>query len=95
MSITVERVTTASGSHIEPPLQQYWSSLRKLRWWAAVAEADEGIAISVEKSQYWINNIPQFGYFDVAGSGPMRFDAAWTFINGMCAGARASTRVTA
>lgn len=36
----VQRVTTETGSHIEPPLDQDASDLDKLRWLAAVVEHD-------------------------------------------------------
>lgn len=103
----VERIHADRGSHIEPPLDQRWSDLDKLRWHAAVAEADAGITIEVGPSQLrykppgserWIERTDEFR-INVALPGiyssciSLRFYEAWTYINGAVAGARAARAV--
>lgn len=41
----VRRVENPRGSHIEPPLDQSWSPLDKLRWNARVVEIDSDLPI--------------------------------------------------
>lgn len=93
----VERIVTEHGSHIEPPLEQWWSKFQKLKWHAAVVEVDSGVPVRVTRSDYktkiagvWV---PNYGYFDVSTGrssiGPMSFDSAWSYLNGIEAGARA------
>jgi hypothetical protein len=96
----LRRVTVGNTSHIEPPLYSDWSLLDKLHWWARAAEVDGGIEVAVTESRYSKGNRPQRDYFDVhvssgsgayrSVSGPMRFEAAWTYINGLECGARAA-----
>jgi hypothetical protein len=95
----LRRVAVDNCTHIEPPLDSGWSLLDKLHWWARVAEVDGGIEVAVTESQYSRDNRPQRDYFDVhvsgsgvyrSVSGPMRFEAAWTYINGLECGARAA-----
>ena len=60
--LDVKRVqTTSGGSHIEPPLQDTWSEIEKLRWHAGVVLVDSGVrvkrrewrAASSLKAQAW------------------------------------------
>lgn len=37
------------GSHIEPPLDPFWSDIDKLRWHAAVASLDTGLRFLVHE----------------------------------------------
>jgi len=83
----VERVEDETGSHIEPPLDQKSSPLEKLRWHAAVLEADTGALIGIAQNEHG------FGIGgDGWGVGPMTFDQCWTFINGYALGIRGESR---
>jgi hypothetical protein len=52
---TVTRLGDGEGSSwttwIEPPLDNRWSDLEKLRWWAAVVSHDTGLSITVSESR--------------------------------------------
>jgi hypothetical protein len=98
----VARIETENGSHIEPPLDQTWDNLTKLRWHAAVVMEDTGylVDIEIEESDYstrtlgvWVRNR---GYYDIriAGtvSGPHSFDGAWDYLTGVSAGIIAADR---
>jgi hypothetical protein len=93
----VERIKTEHGSHIEPRLEQWWSKRKKLEWHAAVIEVDSGIPVRVSRADYstkiagvWI---PNPGYYDVStgrsSCGPLTYDDAWSYLNGIAAGASA------
>ena len=88
----VRRVQTDGGSHITPPLKQTWSSLRKLRWRAAVAALDSGLDIYVDRSKIRINGIPQFGYYDIyvgpISTGGYSYEEACNLLHGIELGAR-------
>ena len=44
----VDRIRTDDGGRNEPPLDPAWDDLTKLRWWAAVVEADYGVQLDVD-----------------------------------------------
>jgi len=92
-NVTVQRVTTEWGSRIEPPLDQSWSDLEKLRWHAAVVGVDAGVvAPRVDVCDYSSRRFgiwfPNRGYYTVQGCGPLRYAEAWDYLNGMLAGAK-------
>lgn len=99
-TMTVTRVHTATGSHIDPPLDQDWDDLMKLRWQAAVVTADTGLAVRVSPAhlQYratrWSPWRIQSGVYDVhvgsSSCGAMRYAEAWSYLNGVAAGANAA-----
>jgi hypothetical protein len=98
---TVHRIHTERGSHIEPPLNEAWSNLEKLRWNLAVALHDAGQPINlmdVRESDYRVNGVPQEAY-DVTSSfgtsGAIGFHSTWTFINGLGFGLSAAARMEA
>jgi hypothetical protein len=79
------------------PLDQDWGKLKKLQWHAAVANArsDHRIEIRVTVGDYRINGVRQPDHFSVIVSGMngwsstgMNFQHAWTYINGIEAGAQ-------
>lgn len=97
---TVHRVHTERGSHIEPPLNEDWSNLDKLRWSLAVSLHDAGQPLDlmdVRESDYRINGVPQEAY-DVTGpdgsSGATGFHATWTLISGIGYGLRTARQIT-
>lgn len=99
-----QRIHTDHGSHIEPPLDERWSDLDKLRWQAAVAEADTGLTINVAPSKARFKPRGSDRWIDVTGeyqvtvlrpgvssSGiSLRFHQAWLYISGVVAGAGAA-----
>lgn len=96
---SVRRVTDDGTNRIEPPLQQWWLDVDKLAWWAALTALDTGVGIrlydgaALDRSgspiagQYSIN----VGYLSYSA---MPFHHAWTFLNGVAAGARAAQAAT-
>jgi hypothetical protein len=45
--MSVTRVRTDTGSHIEPELDETWDEVTKLRWNAAVVAHDTGLAVEI------------------------------------------------
>ncbi|NKS52560.1 hypothetical protein GS500_04690 [Rhodococcus hoagii] len=98
--MVVHRVQEPGGSCIEPALDSRWPDAVKLSWHAAVAEADSGVQVRVAPANYSIDGVPQHGYYNikigtswgVSSYGPLRYDSAWDYMNGVSAGARAVKR---
>lgn len=92
------RVYTADGSsYIDPPLPDDASALEKLTWKAEVASGDSGLDITVEDGGYYVSGVAQPGFYTVSirydsTSGPHTFSEAWTWMNGIVAGARAARK---
>lgn len=90
----LRRVQTDLGSHIDPPLNQWWPKLDQLRWKAAVCSIDCGFTVKVGASGYWIGRRLQRNFYDVSvpnsSAGPFTFSSAWDYINGIETGAFAS-----
>lgn len=90
--MTVTRVHTAGGSHIEPPLDPSWSEMDKLRWQAGVVIADAGVPLRItldDTARLTRNgvNVPVYG-LRVGGWHSVRgFDDMWDYLNGVSAGA--------
>jgi len=93
--ITVRRVYASTGSHIEPPLEDAWGDLQKLRWKAAVTQVDCGVAVTVNNADYTVAGkvCPAFVVgVEGASSGPHSMGTAWSVINGIMYGAEAVRR---
>jgi hypothetical protein len=95
---TVQRVRTDHGSHIEPPLDQTWDKLTKLRWHLAVTLHDGGLppdAVQIVEGDFRINgrrvesyDLMAPGWTASAGD----FHDAWSRINGIADGLRLARR---
>lgn len=94
--MAVQRVADESGSHIEPPLDQSWDELTKLRWHAGVVEADCGVRAYIMPGALTTPGL--FGSFRVhwnqyairignRSHSSFPFSEAWTFLNGVESGA--------
>lgn len=80
----VERIHTQHGSHIEPPLDDSWSEIDKLRWDAAVIEHDHGLRLKVEERERgFVVIAPDTGF----GSNYLTYQAAWVHMNDLGLGA--------
>jgi hypothetical protein len=101
--MNVTRIHTATGSHIEPPLEPEWSDFKKLLWHATVVEADTGIRLVVteggmkrRQSDGGWAAVP--GAYTIAyGNGSISafdFERAWSFINGVTLGAELAAKRT-
>lgn len=96
--MSVERIHTERGSNIEPPLDQDWDNLTKLRWNLAVSLHDAGHpadAMRIEPSDYRVDGVPQEAYNIVgpAGTtGAVGYSAMWVLINGVGYGLRSADR---
>jgi hypothetical protein len=79
---TVARVADEHGSHIEPPLDENWTSLEKLRWRAAcVRLASPDLPIGVRQYE---GDPPTYGLvIGNTGVGDMPFHQCWTYLNGV------------
>lgn len=99
----VRRVITTHGSHVEPPCDDSWDDLTKLRWCAAVSAMDAGL----DPAQLHVGHspansrragfrgkvrvpLPDRFYVRVGSStgGAYTFEHAWAFLDGISTGAR-------
>lgn len=85
----MQRIHTERGSHIEPPLDQDWTALEKLRWHLSVALHDAeqpDDLMDVREADYRINGVRQEAY-DVTGPsgscGALGFHETWVLIHGI------------
>lgn len=82
--MVVRRVSNGSGSHVEPPCDDRWSDLDRLRWHAAVVALDTGLRVRVEpgseRGRFTI-------YVGSAGVAPLSFGTAWAYLSGVSLGA--------
>lgn len=95
--MNVTRVRDTTGDHIEPPLDESWDDLTKLRWHAAVVAHETGLSITVEDgARRTQDGTPIRGWYGLSvgpiGSAAFTFDGAWTYLNGVSAGAVAAVR---
>lgn len=89
------------GSHVEPPLDQGWSDLDKLRWKAGTVRAAVGVVVRISPGA--MSSPRPFGlghrihwdryglYIGNGGYVAFTLDQAWDFLNGVEAGASAAT----
>lgn len=79
---------------IEPALDNRWSDLDKLRWWAAVVSHDTGLSVTVQTDnrmrviRSWDTYQVDIGHISIASIGT--FDRTWDYLAGMLAGAQAA-----
>ncbi|OCH80290.1 hypothetical protein [Gordonia sp. UCD-TK1] len=91
--MTVTRVHTERGSHIEPPLDPEWSQLDKLRWQAGVVIADAGVPLRIsldDDTRLSRNGVDVPGIYGLKiGSwhSARGFHDMWDYLNGVSAGA--------
>lgn len=87
----VKRITekTDDGirSYIEPRLEELWSDYDKLIWRAAVLLEDTELPITIAESEYSVNGVRKFGYYNIYADsvtlGPLDFHSAWDVIEGI------------
>lgn len=99
---TVKRCHAGAGpswtTWIEPPLDNRWTDLTKLEWWAAVVSYDTGLPVKVRKARmrgvfgtkdYMVEiDTPDLASASVAMTGP--FDHTWDHLAGVLRGAQAA-----
>lgn len=91
MNPTVTRVHTATGSHIEPPLDDSEPEIEKLRWHLAVALHDTGMSgdlISIREEASRFGRKAYALEWERGGMSPMNYGSMWTLINGISLGWR-------
>ncbi|MBI0293317.1 hypothetical protein JBE04_02080 [Streptomyces sp. PRKS01-29] len=93
--LTVTRTHDATGSHIEPPLDQSWDEPTKLAWHAAVIAHDTGITVQVhhhsnDRYGICIGDMSAGGQTIVGGH---TYQSAWEFVGAVGIGAEAVIRV--
>lgn len=94
--ITVRRVQTEEGSHIEPPLDGTWDDLTTLRWQAAVVRTDTGLNVDVEPAKYsrkvgetWVPIPDLYNIrYQHGCMGAYSFAEAWALLTGVDLGSR-------
>lgn len=73
----------------DPPLEDHWSELTKLRWHAAVANIS-GLDIHIRVGGSFINGIPEFDVYGLSVFGysfsPMSYQECAIYIHGMTIG---------
>jgi hypothetical protein len=87
--MSVTRIHTDSGSHVEPPLDEDWPNLDKLRWLAALAAHDGGMDTRlVVTLNDWDVKRESFSItYDIGLTSPYSYTDAWTLLNGIAIGA--------
>ena len=98
----VSIVSDGRGSHVEPPLEQGWSELDKLRWKAGTVEASVGVTVHIYPGAMSTPRLFGQGHrihwdrygLRIGNSShtAFTFDSAWDFLNGVEAGAEAVVR---
>lgn len=89
MTMEVTRVREGNHTWIEPPLDNSWDDLTRLRWHAAVTEHDCGVSVRVERPTRLTEYNVLVGGSSIA---PLNFTEAWSFITGVSIGAAQSHR---
>jgi hypothetical protein len=94
-AMRVRRLADERGSYIDPPLDQEWDALTKLRWHLAVTLQDSGLAadaLQIDPADYRVGGVAQDGYYCLHGLwfsvGALSYSSAWDVINGIEYGAR-------
>lgn len=85
----VQRVDDATGSHIEPPLDENWSDLQKLQWHAAVTALDTGCEVTVKEVRRNLFSVSWRTATMSTSTSGSPFYVTWTYLSGMAAGATA------
>ncbi|MCX4605493.1 hypothetical protein OG402_34050 [Streptomyces anulatus] len=92
----VTQVHEASGSHIEPPLDQAWDELTKLTWKAAVVTLDTGLDVAITEAHYFTNGVRNQGFYNAvvghSSIGPLNFRSTWDYLSGVSTGATQASR---
>lgn len=93
----VRRVPTGTGSEIDPPLDDSWDDLTKLRWHLAATLLDASLAadsLSVQLMRGGYGSDDGFPMYQLGRPGycmgPLSYTAMWDVINGVEFGARAA-----
>ena len=98
--MTVVMVPDKHGAHPEPPLDDRWDDLTKLRWNAALIEHQTGIRVVVSTGGHqtlrhgaWVDEPGRYS-LQVGGSSISSFDfrGAWDVMIGVELGAQAAAR---
>jgi hypothetical protein len=87
--VIVTRVQDATGSHIEPPLDQAWDDLTKLTWHAAVVTRETGLAIRIDQFERGSYGL----VIGCTGLSERDFHSAWDYLNGVSTGATEARRI--
>lgn len=96
-ALNARMVRTEHGWTPEPSLDPTWPDIVKLRWHASLIRHETGLNIQVDKAEYFIGGIPQPRHYSInmrygntsSSSGPHTYAAAWSYLNGINAGAQA------
>jgi len=90
----VRRVETEGGSRIEPPLNQSWSTLKKLQWKASVVSVDSGLDVWVDQSGLSSPDSFALGVTGFSSCTPHTYREAWSYLSGISTGAEAVRYMT-
>lgn len=79
------------SSYLEPPVDENWPPLDRLRWRAAVVFEDHNITVTIHGAFDESFGDPLPGEYEIRGErlkvGPLGFTRVADFLNGMSAGA--------
>lgn len=76
-----------NGSH-RPPYDETWPHITQLEWHAKIVASDTGLTIRVTGSGDDRYSVSIKGGRGLSGVGPMGFQEAWAFLDGVKVGAR-------
>lgn len=92
--VEVSRVEDGQFTNVDPEFDGSWPKLTKLEWQCAVVELDCGIRPRVSPALVHVNGVMQPDHFCIAvgdsSISPLSFLDAWTYLNGVAAGAQAA-----
>lgn len=88
--MNVRRITTTTGSRIEPPLDQDWPPLKRLEWKAAVVAHDTALPVYVLPCPRAGLGAYEIGVKGASGGAPYGFREAWTYLSGLDTGIHAA-----
>lgn len=101
---SVQRIRTATGSRIEPPIDKYALEADQIAWHTAVVAHDTGLSIGATANTgtegrplpgryaFSIGTPSRPGTFASINTTGMPFTEAWAYLNGISAGIRATTQ---
>lgn len=100
MSVEIENAhmvkTERGGWTPDPPMDESWSDLVKLKWHAALVRSKTGINVTVHRQpqdhqgDYYQTTLRGTGWFIVTVH---TYRNAWTYLNGVEAGAKAAQQL--
>lgn len=94
--INVQRIEADGVGRLKPSLDENWSDLTKLEWWAGVVHADSGADVRVAISKLTLDGAIQHGYYRIhvgrSSIGPCHYTEAQSILTGIGIGYTSAKR---